>query len=1702
MFNSKTNAVKRVSAFLLAVLMLVGTLPLNVLAEGMQNKATNTVVADLKSEKEDPSAGAKDPTTGSKKHTIHFNPNGGSGEMKDIEVADGEAYTLPKNQFKAPEGKEFKNWIIEKNEFKEGHKLVVKRDLEVKANWTDLKVSPVKKAFDSLFGKDNGGLEIGDAKVPDAVMARDNTTEGDPEGTVTSKDGKTRITMFETNWVRTNERTITADLDEDCYYRDSSPIVQAQTKWAISGEREYKPGTVRINITDKVFIGDKQKYHFYPKYYDMPVPKAILKEDGSIDYNADYKKSDFVYIKNEDNTISLVNVITLQPGNHGNYTITYRGNTETDMKKDTRYEFDSGDVGDLNSSISIVLENDEVVKKTSEKLLIKVIKGNGLMLFKSSKIFGDWPLSNIKAPEDSKDYIYLAYLVTISPLSFKKYNLQLSDYIEKPQELVGYSKYYVTQYNHTNVNKGDLNRAITEDTFIASDSDKIQLSFDNLMGNRMTEKLFNDKYYYFKEYDQAVYKFFIITRVPKSTINNGEKFTFNNKVDVVANTIEKESKTIQKSASATEDYQYVKFTLPGNNFRLTKSDDYIYKSEIKIPSAINRLLGDTNQSGLYSYLRGESIAMQLTYDPNAGSPDNEDAYGKKTYKQVLTDDYLFLKEEPEVPLNNEDIKISSVKLELGFDEYKRDTTKYIWLERGYDIYGRSAGYDKNEVEDRIKNALYGKKTEGGPWIKLVEFNGVSPERPKILYEGITINESQKIVSFENEDFIKIKLESETSYPKLRQYMRIEHTVKPSKRIKDYIRKMVENNKEPIVYNIGTMSVYDDKGNLVAYTPEQRSYNPTIPFINAISKLDKNEYGQKMAHEYAYFVLKGVESILYLEKEGYTDNIPSLKQFNTTWVVDARESVEGLPLERYKGLISGVFYDLLPRGVVLNEKSIVVTSSKLKVNDEQYNNENKLPINYKIIPNYKNSGQDLLIVNYSGYFDKSRLKNMKDYDKIEFRARLEYITGYPWDSYKDYGPNLRNIVAYESSNKDIGGLKDDPLEYKKTWSYVGKKWVDLQWYQKFTDKEKELMKDLNPNHDNPVFSYMAAKETVYGNTIASTGLSKHVKGPQDIRYTTKTKVKEGDSYSYRLRLASQLGTSTSNIILYDTIEDYTLLKSDEDYGIKSWKGALESIDVSQPEFKGIDPVIYYSTVPNLKIRKPDPKSSVPVEQQENTVNLSDTSIWTKEKPADLSKVTAIAVDLSKDKKGQPYVLKENESVVVNLHMKAPWNMKEHNIGTTDKAFNEIYANTTVTTNLDSKSENELINTAYTAVGLEPVIAEAPIKATKKHLDKEGKDIALKANEFTFELQDSKGKVLQTKSNDEKGNIPFDPIKYNSWDVGEHTYKIVEVKGESDTTAYDNHEEIVKVKVERSGDSELKATITYDEDGALFTNREMDPIGTTIEAKKVYIGKGGLEEKPKAGAFEFILKDAQGNEVDRTTNDAEGKVVFKEMTYKPNQLGEHKYTIEEVKGNNPAIDYDTAKKNVTVNVSLTNDFKLKADVVYEGGTVPTFTNTLKSASLQLVKLKDESDPFALEEIKDVNGFVTSYKVPEAQKGNVLDGAEYKLYKSESDGTETFIETLTTKDGISQVVQDILPGSYKLKETKAPEGFLLNDKDLEFEITEKDAGTIVAKFATDDKIVDMPSTGGQGTEAFMIGGGILLMTMAGAFYVANKKKEQRSK
>lgn len=83
--------------------------------------------------------------------------------------------------------------------------------------------------------------------------------------------------------------------------------------------------------------------------------------------------------------------------------------------------------------------------------------------------------------------------------------------------------------------------------------------------------------------------------------------------------------------------------------------------------------------------------------------------------------------------------------------------------------------------------------------------------------------------------------------------------------------------------------------------------------------------------------------------------------------------------------------------------------------------------------------------------------------------------------------------------------------------------------------------------------------------------------------------------------------------------------------------------------------------------------------------------------------------------------------------------------------------------------------------------------------------LKAGQFKFEMRDSSGKVVQTATNNEKGNILFQSIKFKDNEVGTHTYTISEVKGTEENTEYDKMVSTVTVTVTKS-DDKLVAKIT--------------------------------------------------------------------------------------------------------------------------------------------------------------------------------------------------------------------------------------------------------------------------------------------------------
>ena len=228
---------------------------------------------------------------------------------------------------------------------------------------------------------------------------------------------------------------------------------------------------------------------------------------------------------------------------------------------------------------------------------------------------------------------------------------------------------------------------------------------------------------------------------------------------------------------------------------------------------------------------------------------------------------------------------------------------------------------------------------------------------------------------------------------------------------------------------------------------------------------------------------------------------------------------------------------------------------------------------------------------------------------------------------------------------------------------------------------------------------------------------------------------------------------------------------------------------------------------------------------------------------------------------------------------------------------------------------------------------PTNATIE-LDKQLSGRDLVDGEFSFELYEGSNKI-QTVSN-KNGKITFDAISYK--EVGEHTYTVKEVKGDNSTIAYDSSSKQVTVKVTKDGDK-LKSEVVYP-DGNTFNNKfTPNAANATIELDKALSGRDLVD-----GEFSFELYEGS-NKLQTTTN-KNGKISFDSISYK--EVGEHTYTVKEVKGNDSTITYDSSEKQVTVKVTKDGN-ELKSEVIYpESKTFNnTFTPKETSATIELDK-----------------------------------------------------------------------------------------------------------------------------------------------------------
>ena len=305
-----------------------------------------------------------------------------------------------------------------------------------------------------------------------------------------------------------------------------------------------------------------------------------------------------------------------------------------------------------------------------------------------------------------------------------------------------------------------------------------------------------------------------------------------------------------------------------------------------------------------------------------------------------------------------------------------------------------------------------------------------------------------------------------------------------------------------------------------------------------------------------------------------------------------------------------------------------------------------------------------------------------------------------------------------------------------------------------------------------------------------------------------------------------------------------------------------------------------------------------------------------------------------------------------------------VAVSDKGNGELAAQVTYD-RADSDGSAALFENAY-----QP--ASAALKVTKT-INGATEDSA--AEEFAFELSARDGAPLPTSTAlTVKGTstAAFDKIRYT--EPGTYHYTIHEASdlGTGWTNAGDVE---ATVTVERDeGARSLKVTkVEYsnanaDATAALFDNRyDAKDVAVTLGATKTLSGA-----TLKANQFEFVLRDADGNEVARAKNAADGAIAFPELSYALDQIGGRgksktfEYTIEEVAGSEAGVTYDKAVHKVKIAVRDDGaSGKLAAEVTYDGAAnAPVFENTYTPHTPE-----DPSDPEDPKEPGDHNGEKTS-------------------------------------------------------------------------------------------------------------------------------------
>lgn len=648
-----------------------------------------------------------------------------------------------------------------------------------------------------------------------------------------------------------------------------------------------------------------------------------------------------------------------------------------------------------------------------------------------------------------------------------------------------------------------------------------------------------------------------------------------------------------------------------------------------------------------------------------------------------------------------------------------------------------------------------------------------------------------------------------------------------------------------------------------------------------------------------------------------------KYVSVGWKVDFSEYYKGQSGNVYINQHGGEFYDIFPEGATLDISSLKVYVDNEMVTEADYT--------YSIDENFNNSNKIMLAI------------------KINKEAKngytVYYNTIHSWESINDFGSKVLNSVMYKSCNETFSTgtkLNQGGIYYADLFENLSYDDISIE------DRDKRL------------FAFSEHSYIIDVPIAVSAGLKKSVKAGDSLIYDSSQTVRGEIPYTYNIRYATDSETRAKNIVIFDNLENYIANHK---------RGVLCSIDVSELKNLGANPKIYCS--------EQDIDFSVEANRNLNINN------WRSYERSNLSRVKSIAIDVSKDSKGNDFVLDYNKAI--HIYVKMCVNELSNNVED-NKIYNGVHAVS------DFLIENNISN-RYVQWGYTVLDYRSAAQFSIKKVDETDSSKVLSNVRFILTgVSDYSGDVYKLKTTNNNGIIDFGMLEKGNYSLYEYDYA---------NTDYFVNSLVFDIVVDANNNIKVNGSsinlpyVVSDtkriHNDIVFNKRDLVNKGIALEnVKFVLTGTSDYSTK----VFEYSSSNSNG--IVKFENIEKGTYIIKEVKTKTGyalNTTEYKVTIDDNAQVN--IMKDGNNLNIDNNGFLTiyNEPQHRL-VIHKVGTV-----------------------------QNAGGDVDN-----------VAGAKLNLLGGTIDGDSVDMTVTTDSNGLA-IFNGLRSGTYNLAEVEAPEGYTVN-------------------------------------------------------------------